>query len=146
MDFAGALVGRFPGGLAHVNTRTCMLFGSISGSNSAAFSSIGGFMLPEMKRAGYPDTPNVSVTVTAAPNGLVIPPSNIMIVYSLAPVLGLSGTATGLHFGIMLITNLCFALCTPPVGSCLFIGGSVGGIRCLQPTHSSTRGNSASPG
>ena len=42
MDFAAALVGRFPGGLAYVNTLTCMLFGSISGSASAAVSSIGG--------------------------------------------------------------------------------------------------------
>ena len=30
------------------------------------------------------------------------------------------------HFGIMMIANLCIGLCTPPVGSCLFIGCGVG--------------------
>jgi len=50
IDFANTLVGMFPGGLAYVNTLTCMLFGSISGSAAAAVSSVGGFMIPEMNR------------------------------------------------------------------------------------------------
>ena len=84
IDFAGALVGRFPGGLAYVNTLTCMLFGSISGSATAAVSSVGGFMIPEMNRKGYNREFNVAVTTTAATTGLIIPPSNIMIVYAVA--------------------------------------------------------------
>ena len=84
IDFASALVGRFPGGLAYVNTLTCMLFGSISGSATAAVSSVGGFMIPEMNRMGYNREFSVAVTTTAATTGLVIPPSNIMIVYAVA--------------------------------------------------------------
>lgn len=84
IDFAATLVGRLPGGLGYVNTLTCMLFGSISGSAAAAVSSVGGFMIPEMNRKGYGLEFNVSVTTTAATTGLLIPPSNIMIVYSVA--------------------------------------------------------------
>ena len=84
IDFAGTVVGFFPGGLAYVNTLTCMLFGSISGSAAAAVSSVGGFMIPEMNRKGYNREFNVAVTTTAATTGLLIPPSNIMIVYSVA--------------------------------------------------------------
>jgi tripartite ATP-independent transporter DctM subunit len=84
IDFAAAIVGRFPGGLSYVNTLTCMLFGSISGSAAAAVSSIGGFMIPEMNEKGYDKRFNVAVTTTAATTGLMIPPSNIMIVYAVA--------------------------------------------------------------
>ncbi|HEG42426.1 MAG TPA: TRAP transporter large permease [Phycisphaerales bacterium] len=84
IDFANSLVGMFPGGLAYVNTLTCMLFGSISGSAAAAVSSVGGFMIPEMNRKGYNREFNVAVTTTAATTGLLIPPSNVMIVYSVA--------------------------------------------------------------
>lgn len=84
VDFAGVLVGRFPGGLAYMNTLTCMLFGSISGSAAAAVSSVGGFMIPEMNRKGYDKNFNVAVTTTAATTGLMIPPSNAMIVYAVA--------------------------------------------------------------
>lgn len=84
IDFAGAMVGMLPGGLAYVNTLTCMMFGSISGSAAAAVSSVGGFMIPEMNRKGYNREFNVAVTTTAATTGLLIPPSNIMIVYSVA--------------------------------------------------------------
>ncbi len=84
IDFAGTVVGRFKGGLAFVNVVTCMLFGSISGSAVAAVSSIGGFMIPVMNRKGYDRDFNAAVTITSATTGLLIPPSNIMIVYSMA--------------------------------------------------------------
>ncbi len=84
MDFASAVVGRLPGGLAQVSTMTCMLFGSISGSASAAVSSVGGFMIPEMRRKRYDNEFSVAVTTTAATTGLLIPPSNIMIVFASA--------------------------------------------------------------
>ncbi|MFC1494532.1 TRAP transporter large permease [Thermodesulfobacteriota bacterium] len=84
IDFANVLVGSFRGGLALVNILTCMLFGSISGSSAAAVSSVGGFMIPLMNRRGYENNFNTAVTITAATTGLLIPPSNIMIVYSLA--------------------------------------------------------------
>jgi len=84
IDLANVLVGRFRGGLALVNIMTCMFFGAISGSATAAISSVGGFMIPLMNKMGYDKDFNASVTITAATTGLLIPPSNVMIVYSLA--------------------------------------------------------------
>ena len=83
IELATSLVGRLPGGLALVNTLTCMLFGAISGSAVAAVSSIGGTLIPEMNRKGYDRDFNIAVTASAATTGLLIPPSNIMIVYAL---------------------------------------------------------------
>ncbi len=82
IDFANFLVGGFRGGLCYVNTITCMMFGAVSGSASAAVSSIGGFMIPEMTRKGYGREFSVALTTTSATTGLLIPPSNIMIVYA----------------------------------------------------------------
>ncbi|TWT79292.1 Sialic acid TRAP transporter permease protein SiaT [Planctomycetes bacterium CA13] len=113
IDFAAACVGRFPGGLAYVNTLTCMLFGSISGSAAAAVSSVGGFMIPEMNRKGYPRDFNVALTVTSATTGLIIPPSNIMIVYAVAAggvsIVGLflAGIVPGILVGLCLM-SVCF--------------------------------------
>lgn len=84
IDFAKILVGRFPGGLAYVNVLACMFFGAISGSAVAATSAIGGFMIPVMNKEGYDKNFNTAVTLTSATTGLLIPPSNVMIVYSLA--------------------------------------------------------------
>lgn len=109
IDFAGTLVGFLPGGLAYVNTLTCMLFGSISGSAAAAVSSVGGFMIPEMNRKGYNREFNVSVTTTAATTGLLIPPSNIMIVYSVAAgsvsiaAMFMAGVLPGLITGLFIM-------------------------------------------
>ena len=84
IDFANGLIGRFRGGLALVNILTCMLFGSISGSATAAVSAVGSFMVPLMNKRGYHRDFNAAVSVVAATTGLLIPPSNVMIVYSLA--------------------------------------------------------------
>lgn len=84
IDFARVLVGRLPGGLALVNILSCTLFGSISGSAVAATSAIGGFMIPAMNKQGYDKNFNTAVTVTASTVGMLIPPSNILIIYSLA--------------------------------------------------------------
>jgi tripartite ATP-independent transporter DctM subunit len=110
IDFASALVGRFTGGLAYVNVLTCMLFGALSGSAVAAVSAIGGFMIPEMNRKGYDKNFNVAVSTTAATTGLMIPPSNIMIVYALVAGGGVSivamfmaGILPGVVFGLLLM-------------------------------------------
>jgi tripartite ATP-independent transporter DctM subunit len=110
IDFASALVGWLPGGLSYVNVLTCMMFGSISGSAVAAVSAIGGFMMPEMNKKKYDLNFNVSVSVTAATTGLLIPPSNAMIVYSLAAgsvsiaAIFLAGILPGILVGMCLIT------------------------------------------
>lgn len=84
IEFAKVLVGRFPGGLAFVNVMANMLFGAISGSAGASASAIGSIMGPQMKKEGYEDNFSVAINVTSATTGLAIPPSNILIVYSLA--------------------------------------------------------------
>jgi tripartite ATP-independent transporter DctM subunit len=84
IDMAKAIVGVLPGGLAFVNIFACMLFGAISGSAVAATSAIGSFMIPEMNKAGYSKNFSAAVNATASTTGLLIPPSNILIVYSLA--------------------------------------------------------------
>ena len=82
IELAAALVGRLPGGLAYVTTVTCMMFGAVSGSAVAAVSSIGSFMIPQMTAKGYGRDFSVALTATSATTGLIIPPSNIMIVYA----------------------------------------------------------------
>ncbi len=84
IDFAKVVVGMFPGGLAYVDIMACMFFGSISGSAVAATSAIGGFMMPIMEKEGYDKNFNAAITITSSTTGLLIPPSNILIVYSLA--------------------------------------------------------------
>jgi tripartite ATP-independent transporter DctM subunit len=84
IDFAKVLVGRLPGGLAYVNIIASMLFGAISGSAVAAASAIGGIMNPRMVKEGYSKPFSAAINITAATTGMIIPPSNILIVYSLA--------------------------------------------------------------
>lgn len=109
ISFAKVLVGRLPGGLAFVNVISCALFGSISGSAVAATSAIGGFMIPAMKKEGYKPEFSTAVTVTAATTGMLIPPSNILIIYSLASggvsiaALFIAGYIPGLLVTLLLI-------------------------------------------
>lgn len=111
MDFASALVGPFRSGLAYVNTLTCMMFGAVSGSATAAVSSIGGFMIPEMSVKGYPRDFNVALTTASATTGLVIPPSNIMIVYAVVAQnvsiakLFLAGVLPGILIGLFIMVT-----------------------------------------
>ena len=84
IEFAKVFFGMLPGGLAFVNIISCTLFGAISGSAVAATSAIGGFMVPAMNKEGYDKNFSAAVTVTSSTTGLLIPPSNILIVYSLA--------------------------------------------------------------
>ena len=80
--FAKSLVGSLPGGLAHVNIVAAMLFGAIAGSAGAAAAAIGSFMSSKMEEEGYTKEYGVAVNVTSATTGLLIPPSNIFIIYS----------------------------------------------------------------
>ena len=106
IDFARVLVGGIPGGVAMVNVLANMLFGAISGSAAASASAIGSIMQPEMKKEGYPENFSAAVNITSATTGLSIPPSNILIVYSLASggvsitALFLAGYIPGILTGI----------------------------------------------
>ncbi len=109
IDTAKAVVGVLPGGLAYVNIFACMLFGAISGSAVAATSAIGSFMIPEMSKAGYNKNFSAAANATASTTGLLIPPSNILIVYSLASgsvsvaALFIAGYVPGLLTGFALM-------------------------------------------
>lgn len=109
IDFAKGLVGTLPGGLAYVNILGCMLFGAISGSAVAAASAIGGIMNPRMVKEGYSRPFSAAVNITSATTGMIIPPSNILIVYSLASggvsiaALFVAGYVPGLLVGLSLI-------------------------------------------
>lgn len=113
IDFAKVLVGTLPGGLAYVNILACMLFGAISGSAVAAASAIGGIMNPRMVKEGYSRPFSAAVNITSATTGMIIPPSNILIVYSLASggvsiaALFVAGYIPGLLMGsaIMLVAG-----------------------------------------
>ncbi|HPR62530.1 MAG TPA: TRAP transporter large permease subunit, partial [Prolixibacteraceae bacterium] len=84
INLARVVVGRWPAGLAFVNVFANMLFGAISGSAAASASAIGAIMKGEMKREGYNENFSAAVNISSATTGLSIPPSNILIVYSLA--------------------------------------------------------------
>jgi tripartite ATP-independent transporter DctM subunit len=109
IECAMALVGMLPGGLALVNVMSCMFFGAISGSAVAATSAIGSFMLPEMKKQGYDVNYSAAVTAAAATTGMLIPPSNILIVYAIASggvsiaALFIAGYLPGILLGVALM-------------------------------------------
>lgn len=84
IDFAKALVGPLRGGLLFVNILACTLFGAISGSAAAAASAIGSLLTGKMEKEGYDKGFTTATNVTSATTGLLIPPSNVLIVYSLA--------------------------------------------------------------
>lgn len=124
IDFAKVLVGRLPGGLAVVNVVANMLFGAISGSAAAAASAIGSIMTPEMKKAGYDPNFSAAVNISSATTGMTIPPSNVLIVYSLASggvsvsALFMAGYLPGILTGvaIMIVAALFAARHRYPVG------------------------------
>lgn len=109
IDFAKVLVGGFAGGLAYVNILASMFFGTISGSAVAATSAVGSFMIPSMEQEGYEREYGVAVTMTGSVTGLLIPPSNILIVYSLASggvsiaALFVAGYLPGILLGLSLM-------------------------------------------
>ncbi|WP_339755721.1 TRAP transporter large permease [Algoriphagus aquimarinus] len=84
IEFAKALTGRMRGGLLHVNIIAAMLMGAIAGSAVAAASSMGGILGKRMEKEGYPKELGAAVNITSSTTGLIIPPSNVLIVYSLA--------------------------------------------------------------
>ncbi len=114
VDFAKALMGSLPGGLAYVNVLAAMLFGAISGSSVAAASAIGGIMIDRMEDEGYDRDYSAAVNLAASTTGLIIPPSNILIVYSLASggasiaALFLAGYIPGILVGLSLIAVAAF--------------------------------------
>jgi tripartite ATP-independent transporter DctM subunit len=109
IDLATVVVGRLTGSLAYVNIMAAMLFGAIAGSAVAAAAAIGGFMTPLMMEKKYDRDYAAAVNITSSTTGLIIPPSNILIVYSLASggvsiaALFLAGYLPGILMGLSLM-------------------------------------------
>lgn len=107
--FAKTLVGSLPGGLALINVIAAMLMGAIAGSAMAAASAMGSILGPEMEKEGYSKEFGAAVNITSATTGLIIPPSNVLIIYSLASggvsiaALFLAGYIPGILTGLFLM-------------------------------------------
>lgn len=82
VNCAKVLSGRMPSALAQTNVVANMLFGAISGSGAAAAAAMGGTIGPLEKKEGYDPDFSTAVNVASAPVGMLIPPSNTMIVFS----------------------------------------------------------------
>lgn len=91
--FANALIGWVRGGLGLTNIAASMLFGGITGTAVADAASIGGVMIPGMKKAGYPGDFSAAVTAASSTVGPIIPPSVPMIIVG-----ALSGISVGKMF------------------------------------------------
>ncbi|SDD64374.1 TRAP transporter, DctM subunit [Paracoccus isoporae] len=114
--FAQALVGWIRGGLAQTNVASSMLFGGISGTAVADAASIGGMMIPGMKKAGYPADFSAAVTAASSTVGPIIPPSVPMIIVgSLAGIsvgkMFIAGALPGIMLGLaMMVTTYIIAV------------------------------------
>lgn len=106
LDCANVIVGRFRGGLAYVNVLGSMMFGHLSGSAVADVSSLGSVEIPMMEKAGYDTEFSVAVTVSSACQGVLIPPSHNMIIYSLAA----GGVSVGALFMASLVHGVALGL------------------------------------
>jgi tripartite ATP-independent transporter DctM subunit len=113
VDFASVFVGRLPGGLSIVNSVACLLFGNLSGSAVADTSAIGSVMIPIMKKKGYPAPYAVGLTISSAIQGVVVPPSHNLVLYSIVASSVIGGLsisklfAAGIVPGFILLITLC---------------------------------------
>ena len=81
IDFANALVGWLPGGLASVTIVSAMFFAGISGSAAADAAAVGAILIPAMKKSGYESDFAAAVQASGGAIGVIIPPSIPMIIF-----------------------------------------------------------------
>jgi len=82
INLAKLMVGWLPGSLFHVNIFANMMFGAVSGSAVAAAAAMGKTLGPQLEKEGYDKSLATAVNVASCPAGLLIPPSNSLIVFS----------------------------------------------------------------
>ena len=119
INLAKLITGRAPGALAQTNVIANMLFGAISGSGTAAASAMGSIIGPIEKDEGYDPNFSAAANIATAPTGLLIPPSNVMITFSLVS----GGTSVAALFMAGYIPGILWGL-----ACMLVIGGIIGGI------------------
>ena len=107
INFASSMVGHWHGGLGLAGVVACALFAAVSGSSPATVVAIGSILLPAMVKQGFPNSFGAGVITTSGALGILIPPSIVMVMYSVA-----TNTSVGQLFmagvipGLMLATLL----------------------------------------
>jgi C4-dicarboxylate transporter DctM subunit len=82
--FATSMIGHWYGGLGLAGVMACALFAAVSGSSPATVVAIGSIVLPAMVRQGFPRRFGAGVITTSGALGILIPPSIVMVIYSVA--------------------------------------------------------------
>lgn len=114
INLAKLVTGRTPGALAQTNVLANMLFGAISGSGTAAASAMGSIIGPIEKDEGYDPNFSAAANIATAPTGLLIPPSNVMITFSLVSggtsvaALFMAGYIPGILWGLACMVVIYF--------------------------------------
>ncbi|KAF0189151.1 MAG: C4-dicarboxylate transporter DctM [Desulfobulbaceae bacterium] len=104
INFATSMVGHWHGGLALAGVMACALFAAVSGSSPATVVAIGSILLPGMVKAGFPMKFGAGVVTTSGALGILIPPSIVMVMYSVA-----TNTSVGSLFMAGVIPGLILA-------------------------------------
>jgi C4-dicarboxylate transporter DctM subunit len=103
--FASAMVGHLYGGLGLSGVLACALFAAISGSSPATVVAIGSILLPAMVKAGFPNKFGAGIITTSGALGILIPPSIVMVMYSVA-----TNTSVGALFMAGVVPGIALAL------------------------------------
>lgn len=106
INFASSLVGHWHGGLGLAGVVACALFAAVSGSSPATVVAIGSILLPAMVKAGFPTRFGAGVITTSGALGILIPPSIVMVMYSVS-----TNTSLGALFMAGVIPGLALAAC-----------------------------------
>ena len=101
IDFANALVGWLPGGLAAVTIVSAMFFAGISGSAAADAAAVGAILIPAMKKSGYESDFAAAVQASGGSIGVIIPPSIPMIIFGF-----LTGASIGRLFAAGILPGI----------------------------------------
>ena len=104
INFATSMVGHWHGGLALSGVLACALFAAVSGSSPATVVAIGSILLPAMIKQGYPKSFGAGVVTTSGALGILIPPSIVMVMYSVS-----TNTSVGKLFMAGVIPGLLLA-------------------------------------
>lgn len=112
VNFVMAILGKLPGALLVTNVGTNALFGAISGSASAAAAAVGSMIREGAEEQNYDPAITAATNAASAPSGLLIPPSNALITYSLAS----GGTSVAALFMAGYVPGLIWALMCAIVG------------------------------
>ena len=112
VDFVMAILGKLPGALLVTNAGANALFGAISGSASAAAAAVGSMVKEGEEQQGYDPALCAATNGASAPSGLLIPPSNALITYSLAS----GGTSVAALFMGGYVPGILWALACIVVG------------------------------